>query len=325
MRKNLTEDLMKKYWISNLLALTISLSFSCGKKGKDCPDCPIVSPMATPTATQVYPYTGKWGTSGNGNGQFNQPFGIAAYNGYIYVVDALNARVEIFDSSGNYVSQFAGSNGVTLSIPNDICIANGTIYITDANSTSAEVKMFDLNGNGIGSWGTYGPGGGPGQFSTPAGITLDKNNLVYIADFQNNRLQRCNSDGTGCVTFGNGKAYGGVAVDNNLNLYAAVYQSVGQVEVYNSSLVYKGLFSTPPSGSMSFACGIDMDSGGNLLVVDQNNKRVVKFNSSGNYLTEFGNNGSVTLVKPNRITSDSSGNVYVTDNIENVFYKFAPF
>jgi sugar lactone lactonase YvrE len=314
---------MKPYYPLLILALISLIPVACSKKQKDCPDCPGASqPSGTPTL--VYPYEGSWGATGSGSGQFNQPFGITILNSYVYVVDYGNARIQIFDSFGNYVSQIHGSNGVTLVNPSDIAIANGTIYVTDNTSTSAQVKKFDLSGNGTGSWGTYGPGGGAGQFNIPAGIVLDKNQQVYIADFMNNRLQRCNPDGTGCVTFGNGKAYGGVVVDNQLNVYASVYESAGKVEVFNSGLSYVGSFSDPPSGPLSFATGITLDSDGNFLVADQK-KRIVKFNSSGRYLTEFGNNGAVTLAYPQRLAIDSNGNVYLTDNIANAVYKFSPF
>ena len=58
----------------------------------------------TSTAT----YLSQFGTHGRGNGQFNQPSGIAidptSHN--IVVADYGNNRVQIFSSAGVYLSQF---------------------------------------------------------------------------------------------------------------------------------------------------------------------------------------------------------------------------
>ncbi len=45
-----------------------------------------------------------WGASGNANGQFDEPQGIAVgSNGLIYVSDRANSRVQYFDSNGNFM------------------------------------------------------------------------------------------------------------------------------------------------------------------------------------------------------------------------------
>ena len=52
-------------------------------------------------------------SSGSGNGQFNGPVGVAVdpSSGDLYVTDRGNERVELFDSSGNYLSQFGCASG----------------------------------------------------------------------------------------------------------------------------------------------------------------------------------------------------------------------
>ncbi len=47
------------------------------------------------------------GTSGSDNGRFNSPTGVQVDSqGYIYVADSGNSRIQVFDSSGNFVSKF---------------------------------------------------------------------------------------------------------------------------------------------------------------------------------------------------------------------------
>ena len=50
-----------------------------------------------------------WGSEGSGNGQFNDPTGVAvATNGNVYVVDSENDRIQEFTSSGANVTQWGG-------------------------------------------------------------------------------------------------------------------------------------------------------------------------------------------------------------------------
>ena len=49
------------------------------------------------------------------------------------------------------------------------------------------VSVFTCEGKFLTSFGSY--GSGPGQFSGPRGIAVDKNGVVYVSDTGNNRLQ----------------------------------------------------------------------------------------------------------------------------------------
>jgi hypothetical protein len=52
----------------------------------------------------------EWGSSGTGNGQFNDPTGIAVdTSGNVFVTDFTNNRVQKFDSSGAFVSKWGTS------------------------------------------------------------------------------------------------------------------------------------------------------------------------------------------------------------------------
>ncbi len=55
---------------------------------------------------------------------------------------------------------------------------------------------------------------------------------------------------------------------------------------------------------------IDMDKDGFLYITDSSNSRIQKFDSSGQFITEFGNN---ELLYPHGIAVSDSGNVYVSD------------
>lgn len=69
----------------------------------------------------------------------------------------------------------------------------GNLYITDGYG-NARVHKFDKDGNYLLSWGK--PGSGAGEFNLPHGIGFGHNNVLYVADRQNNRVQLFDTDGT---------------------------------------------------------------------------------------------------------------------------------
>lgn len=70
---------------------------------------------------------------------------------------------------------------------------DGNLYITDGYG-NARVHKFDPAGRLLFSWGE--PGTAPGQFKLPHGIGIDKNNILYVADRSNNRVQLFDRDGS---------------------------------------------------------------------------------------------------------------------------------
>ncbi len=119
-------------------------------------------------------YLATIGSAGNGDGQFNDPEGIAADSGgNIYVADSGNNRVEKFNKDGVYQSQFGspGSGDGQFDYPVGIAFgAGGTIYVTDVGNN--RVEQFDSNGTYLSQFGSYGQGNG--EFSAPYGVAIRK-------------------------------------------------------------------------------------------------------------------------------------------------------
>jgi DNA-binding beta-propeller fold protein YncE len=77
--------------------------------------------------------------------------------------------------------------------PTDTVIGpDGSTFVTDGYGNS-RVAKFSKEGNLITHWGERGTG--PGQFNTPHSIVIDKQQNLYVADRQNNRIQVFNTDG----------------------------------------------------------------------------------------------------------------------------------
>lgn len=202
-------------------------------------------PPGSDTSTYGIVVAGKLQAGSSAN-QLNGPESIwMDSNGYLYVADAGNHRIQKFppgsDSTTSAVT-IAGGNGNgnalnQLSGPSDFCFdADGNLYVTDpgnhrvqkfpAGSTSATNAVTVAGGVGIGS--------APYQFNQPNGIALGTNGEIFVCDKYNHRVLKFSANSTAgtsgeIVAGGNGFGSGDyniyypfdIAVDTGNNVYVA--------------------------------------------------------------------------------------------------------
>ena len=276
-----------------------------------------------------------FGAYGSGDGQFKNPHFIAIdSSGNTYVTDSNNGRVEKFDRSGNYVTQWGsfGSGNGQFSEPTGIAVdSSGNVYVVDSNNH--RVEKFASSGTYLSQFGSLGSGNG--QFEDPIGIAIDSSGNVYVADDTTNRVQEFTSSGTylnqfGSPGAGNGQFGGatGITIDSSSgNIYVVDYPH-HRVEEFTSTGTYVTQWGSVGSGNGQFTYpyGIAVDSSGRIYVTDLGNYRVEVFTNSGTYLTQFGSEGvgNGQFVNPTGVAIDSSGNVYVVDNVNNRVEVFHP-
>ncbi len=169
----------------------------------------------------------KWGTHGDGDGEFILPFGVAVdKEGRVYVIDDGTARIQVFDSEGKFLSKFGGrgtSDG-QFRIPSYIVIDNqNNVYVPDYDL--GRVQEFNSSGVLIAKWNTV---CGTGQEFFPNGIAVVGNGNVYITDHDNARVCVFDNEGNFLFTWGSrGTDDGqltdpsGIAVDDQGNIYVA--------------------------------------------------------------------------------------------------------
>jgi DNA-binding beta-propeller fold protein YncE len=143
-----------------------------------------------------------WGAQGAGDGQFQEPWGIAiAPNGNVYVADTWNHRIEYFDPNGTFLGKWGrlgdakgrtdADQGVFWG-PRAVAInAAGEVYVTDTGNK--RIQVFDLQGNFKRMFG--GEGSAPGQFREEVGMALDSQGNVWVADTWNSRIQKLDPNG----------------------------------------------------------------------------------------------------------------------------------
>ncbi len=154
--------------------------------------------------------------------------------------------------------------------------------------------------------------------SVPAGVAVDANGNLYIADYSNNQvlLETLQANGTYVQsTIGTGfLSPSGVAVDALGNVYIA---DTGNGRVVKEEFISAGNYSQVvimASGNAYIAAptGIAVASNGNVYVSDPNKSNVIRL-ASGKYTVTLLANSATGLIVPEGVVADSYDNVFIAD------------
>ena len=166
---------------------------------------------------------------------------------------------------------------------------NSTIYCSQGNWSRVIAKSLNNSANTISVVaGNNASGSGSYTLSNPQGIFVDANSSLYVADMNNDRVQRFQiGQKNGTTVAGNGSYWPvsldqptGVVLDGNGYLFIADsghHRIVGSGP--NGFQCIAGCSETAGSGSdqLNFPRSLSFDSRGNIFVIDTNNSRVQKF------------------------------------------------
>jgi uncharacterized protein (TIGR03663 family) len=169
---------------------------------------------------------------------------------------------------------------------------------------------------------------GTGQFQRPAGMAVDREGNVYVADSLNHRIQKLGPDGRYLATLGGGASRmfqepWGVAVDASGNIYVADTWN-HRIQKFDRDMKPLLSWGGPPRApgqapsSPLELCGpraIAIDAAGNLLVTDTGHARIVKFSPEGQPLGTLGTagTGQGQFQEPVGIAIAPNGDALVTD------------
>lgn len=133
-----------------------------------------------------------FGDPGEREGKMKEPNGIAIdADGNIFVTDSHNHKVLQYSPDGTFSKEFNGPDTGFYG-PRDIAVgSNKVVYIVDQGRTRI-AGLVPGNGTFGRVWGTNGTN--PGEFKDPTGIAVG-NNLVFVADLGNGRVQVFSLDG----------------------------------------------------------------------------------------------------------------------------------
>ena len=228
-----------------------------------------------------------------GNDRLNRPMDVAvAPNGNLYVADAGNHRVQVFNASGGYVTTIGSGEGQgnnQFSWPNGVFVApDGALYVAD--SDNERVQVFNGAGAYQATIGVTGQAGADNQhFDNPRDVVVDSRGMIYVADAYNSRVQ----------------------------VFDAGYNYVRTLGIAGESGDDFAHFSGPSK--------LAVDSNDRIYVASQWNHYVYVFDKDGGFLTRLGRYGSLTsqFLNPHGLAITPADELYVADFDNHRVQQFA--
>jgi streptogramin lyase len=133
-----------------------------------------------------------------GKGMYTMPHAIRLDpQGNVWTTDAASSMVYKFSPQGELLMKIEVGGQPTpcgsFCSTTDVAFASdGHLFIADGYR-NARILEYSADGTKIKEWGTAGDG--PGQFRLPHSIQIGADDIVYVADRENGRIQRFDRDG----------------------------------------------------------------------------------------------------------------------------------
>jgi sugar lactone lactonase YvrE len=229
---------------------------------------------------------------------------------------ALGFSTPVFKGAFGY----EGSGEGGLYQPRDVATdAEGTIWVADTGNN--RIQHFSPQGEYLGEFGEE--GSWEGALLAPTGVATDAEGNIWVADAGNNRIQQFDPEGGYVTEFGffSGRP-GDLHLDSEGNLW---------VSFSDYGCIVKYAVAEQPQ-VLGWVCesveprGLAADAEGNIWVADTGKNRIQHFSPEGEYLGEFGEEGSWegALLAPTGVATDAEGNIWVADTGNNRIQQFSP-
>ena len=316
----------------------------------------------TPAAV-VTTLAGSFAGARDGNSttaRFHNPSAITLSGGRLYVVDGFNHAIRTVTLAGD-VTTLAGSMPANATVngtgtaarfhfPNDVAVdAAGNIYVADSAPTIRRITPQGVVTTFAGTSGFSGTQDGTGaaaRFNFPAGITVDPNGNIFVADTNNHTIRKITPAGVVTTFAGLGGVPGDhdgtgsqarferpwdVVSDSRGNLYVAdtynnkirMIEPSGVVTTFAGSGSFGASNGIGTAASFAYPISITVDAARNLYVADFGSDTIRKITQGGVVTTVAGSafgsgsqDGTGTAARfnsPYGLVSDALGNLYVAD------------
>ncbi len=281
----------------------------------------IITTIAGNTVTQ---YIGDgWPAT---NYSLAQPSGMCVDGaGNVYVSDFADHRIRkidthdtLFTISGDGTAGYTGDGGPFAAAvyrnPSGICMdAAENLYICEwYNDVVRKVNrstgiITTVCGMGMGGFAGDGAAATAAHMETPKGICVDHAGNLYVADYGNHRIRKVDAI-TGIITTVAGTGVAGYSGDNG----------------------------PATAAKIAYPNAISADSMGNIFISDYGNNRIRKIAAGTGEISTYAGTGvmgytgdggaavAAKLVRPNSVHISRNGNLYISDNGNNVIRKVSP-
>lgn len=233
------------------------------------------------------------GGHGTGNGQLNNPSGLAVGSDrQLYVADAYNGRIQLFTfdsgtSTWSYHSKLTIANPTSLYLQEETSGAH-SLHVFHAAASGASSTRVELTGHDL-------------DAVDPVSIVTQPLDSNVFSGHGNAKMAWNPTDG---------------------HLYAADQKVIARMDDVSNRAHWIGL----STDQFNTAGGIAVDRWGKIYITDTYQHRIVEFDRDGTHLQSWGEIGSGDgeLLQPRGIAVDSTGNLYVADTGNFRIQKFKP-
>ena len=273
---------------------------------------PQVKPVVPDYKTKHLPtaYSCKKHTDQKAPGELNCPRSLAIHykTGNIYIADQDYQRVQVFSWNGDYLFMFSEE----MNKPRGICISLNKVIVTQYSGHC--MNVYELGGKLVKSIGCE--GSGEGQFKYPHGLDVsDRNNNIYVCDYDNNRVHIFTEDLKFHSMLGIGvlKCPRDVKVPRDRVL--VLDESDPCLFVFSSDHVLTNILITRGNAKQTNSpyC-FDIDREYNIIMSDYSNRHCVYvFSQEGEQIHKFGKQGQGLgeFYYPYGIALDNTGRIIV--------------
>lgn len=227
-------------------------------------------------------YQFKFGEPGHQPGQLSDPTGISIFGEQVYITEAGNQRISVFNLDGKFKKFLLAEGSDPLVggfIPCGITAGtDGQLYVTDI--FRQRVIVLDPNGKAKLVFGK--PGQEPGSFAYPNDVAVDEAGNMYVSDSNNARVQVFDSKGKFLnilqdknptkklslprgITLVNGKIFVIDTLSHTVRIMSKEKNQVAQFAEYGTQ-----------NGQLNFPNGIAV-LGDKIFVADRANDRIAVF------------------------------------------------
>ncbi len=282
-----------------------------------------------PAREPGYRHLATWGEV-EGPGRLEGPIGIAIMGDEVFVSDSIAHRIVVYDREGRFLRAFGeyGAGRGQLDRPMHLAACEGKVFV--AEYLNDRIQVFARRGESLATVGSS--GSGPGQFDAPAGVAVDEDGRLYVADFFSHRVQLLEADGSFVMQFGDtgkkGIRPGRFNYPTDVELLP--WGDLLVADAYNDRIQrfagegdsprrWGGPFALrlagPFRGWFRVATGLGVAPDGAIFVADFFNHRIQKFDPAGTFRVTFGQegHGPGQFDRPTDVAVADDGTVYVAD------------
>lgn len=246
-----------------------------------------------------------FGGTGSGDGQLNTPHGVGYNGSHLFVAEYSNNRIQIFDSTNNYVSQFplAKARGV---------VAN-TTHIIGINNT--HIITFDDSGNILDYFNNSAYDMEALYYNTTHFISIDcANPKVLIFDRSLNLVDTFGSIGTGTGQFAG--SFSACKLTYNETYIAVADDTTNKILLFDPSGNYVSNFTAIQSFGLAYYQN-------HWISGDYANKKLDIFDNNLNYIDSWDLSTYPNFNQLRTLDISTNGtHLFVSDDLNNYIHIF---